>query len=166
LLAEKNKFLSGGHIPLSKKNSSSVSKNDIISQQVFKKSFLFKKGEKISKKYLKLIKNSFIASILDKVTITKPTFNGNNSSAWKKDILEVNGFDERMKYGGLDCEMGYRLNNLGIKGKQIRHQCSPLHLYHDRPYKNDLDRRANRVIRLETISSKKTFTNHGIEQTQ
>lgn len=166
LLAEKNKFLSGGHIPLSKKNSSSVSKNDIISQQVFKKSFLFKKGEKISKKYLKLIKNSFIASILDKVTITKPTFNGNNSSAWKKDILEVNGFDERMKYGGLDCEMGYRLNNLGIKGKQIRHQCSPLHLYHKRPYKNDLDRKANRVIRLETISSKKTFTNHGIEQTQ
>ena len=165
-LAEKGRFLSGGHVPLNKKNSSSIFKNDIINQQIFNKLFLIKKGEKVSKKFLKMIKNTFIASALDRMTLTKPTFNGNNSSAWKKDVLLVNGFDERMKYGGLDCEMGYRLNNLGIKGKQIRHQCSPLHLYHERPYKNDIDRKANREIRSETIASKKIFTEHGIEKRQ
>ena len=49
-------------------------------------------------------------------------------------ILSVNGFDERMQYGGEDRELGERLFNMGIKSKQIRYSAICLHLDHSRGY--------------------------------
>ena len=48
----------------------------------------------------------------------------------------------------LDCEMGDRLNNIGIKSKQIRHRSACLHLYHDRPYKNNISIR-KKIVKLD-----------------
>ena len=42
-----------------------------------------------------------------------------NVSGWKQDIINVNGFDERMQYGGEDREIGERLMNKGVMLKQI-----------------------------------------------
>ena len=42
------------------------------------------------------------SSILNFLTPTTPSWNGHNASGWKKDILAINGFDERMQYGGQD----------------------------------------------------------------
>jgi hypothetical protein len=55
-----------------------------------------------------------------------------------------------MGYGGLDRALGYRLENLGVKGKQIRHRAVCLHLHHDRPYRDPAVVRQNREI-LERI---------------
>lgn len=52
---------------------------------------------------------------------------------WHEDIVKARGFDERMKYGGEDCELGERLMNAGIKAVQIRYLAIMLHLDHDRP---------------------------------
>jgi hypothetical protein len=103
-----------------------------------------------------------LAKCLDQITPTRTTFNGNNSSAWRNDIILVNGFDERMEYGGLDCELGYRLNNNGIKSIQIRNRATVIHLYHTRPYKNEKAIKKNRLIRQETLSTKITKTDYGI----
>ena len=43
---------------------------------------------------------------MNALTPTKPTWNGHNASCWKSDALEVNGFDQRMVYGGEDREFG------------------------------------------------------------
>ena len=51
------------------------------------------------------------------ITPAKATWNGMNSSGWRDDILFVNGFDERMQYGGEDREMGERMFNMGIRAK-------------------------------------------------
>ena len=96
------------------------------------------------------------------MTPTKATFNGNNSSAWKSDIIKANGFDVRMEYGGLDCELGYRLNNNGIKSLQIRNRATVLHLYHERPYKNKDAVKKNRLIRKSTLENKIIKTDFGI----
>ena len=77
-------------------------------------------------------------------------------------MIKSNGFDQRMEYGGLDCELGYRLNNLGIKSIQIRNRTTVLHLYHTRPYKNSKAIEKNRKIRQATIQDKITKTNYGI----
>ena len=135
---------------------------DIKSQICFTKKYLLKQGQPIGKNYFKLLKNQFLADVLDRLTPTKATFNGNNSSAWKSDIIKANGFDERMEYGGLDCELGYRLNNTGIKSRQLRNRTTVLHLYHTRPYKNKDAVAKNRLIRKSTIETKITKTDFGI----
>jgi len=134
-LAKKEYFLSGGHFPINEKVSNSIKIADIESEACFDKSYIFKNGQPLGKNFFKLIKNSFLAKCLDQITPSRTTFNGNNSSAWRNDIILVNGFDERMEYGGLDCELGYRLNNNGIKSIQIRNRATVIHLYHTRPYK-------------------------------
>ena len=136
---------------------------DIKSQICFSKRYLIKKGQAIGKNYFKLIKNPILAHFFDRLTPTKATFNGNNSSAWRSDIVEANGFDERMEYGGLDCELGYRLNNKGIKSSQVRNRTTVLHLYHTRPYKNKDAVAKNRLIRKSTLENKITATDFGIK---
>ncbi len=74
----------------------------------------------------------------------------------------MNGFDERMQYGGQDRELGERLMNKGIKGIQIRYSAICIHLDHKRGYKTPESLRKNRAIRDETIRSKSTFTPFGI----
>ena len=163
-LAAQGYFLSGGHFPLSSSVSKLITENNITSQQCFNKTFLLSSGQMLSKNYLKLLRTDLLSMSLDKITPTKPTFNGNNTSAWRKDIIKVNGFDERMQYGGLDCEIGDRLNNIGIKSKQIRHRSACLHLYHDRPYKNNISIEKNRQIRQETTANKSTYTSFGMNK--
>jgi len=161
-LAKNGYFLSGGHFPINEKVSNSIKLADIESEDCFNKSFIFKNGQPLGKNFFKLIKNSFLAKCLDQITPTRTTFNGNNSSAWRNDIILVNGFDERMEYGGLDCELGYRLNNNGIKSIQIRNRATVIHLYHTRPYKNEEAIKKNRLIRQTTLSAKITKTDYGI----
>jgi hypothetical protein len=97
------------------------------------------------------------------MTTTRATWNGGNASGWKTDLLRVNGYDERLQYGGLDRELGERLMNAGIRGKQIRHRAIAVHLDHARPYMQQEAWRHNDAIRRETRRSRATWTPYGIE---
>lgn len=101
---------------------------------------------------------------MNSLTPTNASWNGHNASGWKTDIEAVNGYDERMRYGALDREMGERLINKGIKGKQIRYSAICLHLDHSRGYVNEKDLANNAAIRNATKSEKKTWTDFGISQ--
>lgn len=57
-----------------------------------------------------------------------------NSSAWRQDLLSVNGFEESLAYGAEDVELGIRLNNFGVEGKHLRYSAPLLHLDHARGY--------------------------------
>lgn len=118
-------------------------------------------GSNISS-FLKLGLNGKWSRIADKLTTTKPTWNGCNSSAYKSKILEVNGHDELMKYGGEDREMGERLINLGLVPRQIRHQAVLLHLDHARSYVSDEHLEYNQNVRNETVTSGRIWTENGI----
>jgi hypothetical protein len=67
-----------------------------------------------------------------------------------------------MKYGGPDREIGERLENYGIKGKQIRHKAIVLHLDHARGYKTPESLAANLEIRKEVKVKKIKWTLYGI----
>jgi hypothetical protein len=77
-------------------------------------------------------------------------------------LKEVNGFDERMQYGGQDRELGERLFNYGLKSKQIRYSAICLHLDHARGYKNQDSIDKNKEIRKVTRGENKDFTPFGI----
>jgi glycosyltransferase involved in cell wall biosynthesis len=164
--AEKGRFLSGGYCKLSMKVSKVIGKKDILSQNCFKVAWLKDMDSLGTSSSRKLNANSFTGFLFDLVTTAKASFNNCNSSAWKEDILAVNGYDERMKYGGADREIGERLTNYGVRGKQIRHRAIVIHLDHARGYKTKESISHNKAIRKETKTRSVKSTPFGIRQLQ
>ena len=155
-------FLSGGYFMLPMNTSKTIQITDITHSSCFNLSWLKENGVPSSRKNLKLTASGKWADFLNWITPTKATWNGHNASGWLADILKVNGFDERMQYGGQDRELGERLMNKGVKGIQIRYSAICIHLDHKRGYKTPESLRKNRAIRDETIRSKSTYTPYGI----
>ncbi len=96
---------------------------------------------------------------MDHITPTRATWNGQNASTWKIDLRGVNGFDERMAYGGEDRELGERLIHRGLRPRSIRHRAILVHLDHSRGYVNAAAAAANRVIWDETLRTRSTGQN-------
>lgn len=159
-----NHFLSGGYFKLNMSVSKVITKADIDNQSCFDIAWLYAKGLPKTSKAKKLTASGFKANLLNKITPTKASWNGHNVSGWKADILEVNGFDERMQYGGEDRELGERLVNIGVKSKQIRYSAICIHLDHDRCYKTQEMVDKNLAIRKKVVSQKITWTKYGIEK--
>jgi glycosyltransferase involved in cell wall biosynthesis len=157
-------FLSGGYFKLPLTISKAITREDIYTEHCFDISWLKKKGLKTSFKNSKLTSGPIKAAILNALTPTTATWNGHNSSGWKDDIIAVNGFDERMQYGGEDRELGERMMNNGIKGKQIRYSAVCVHLDHPRGYVTDEMLAKNRAIRDATKLNKSVWTDYGIEK--
>lgn len=161
---KKGHFLSGGYFKLSQTVSDKIGISDIEKQNPFNPSWLVKNGQPFTYKMLKMVKSQTVANILNSVTSTKPTWNGHNVSGWKSNIITVNGYNEDMVYGGLDRELGERLENAGVHGLQIRYSAIVVHLDHPRPYKKKELVEKNRAIRKNVRDSKITFTPNGINK--
>lgn len=164
-LRKPKRFLSGGYHKLSMDLSVLITKEDVITERCFDLKWLEERGMKSSFKNRKLTAKGWVSNFLNFITPTTPSWNGHNSSGWMKDILAVNGFDERMEYGGEDRELGERLENYGVKGKQIRYSTTCLHLDHARGYVNEKALMINKNIRKETKINKSIWTKYGIKKT-
>ena len=165
MLAEPGRFLSGGYCKLSMKASKAISADDIRTGRCFTVGWLRSQDRLGMSPTLKLGAGAITGPLLDAVTTTRATFNNCNSSAWKADLLAINGYDERMKYGGPDRELGERLENHGVRGKQIRHRAICVHLDHARSYKTQESLQRNLAIRAQTRQQNITWTPYGIEKT-
>lgn len=160
--AKKDYFLSGGYFKLPLDTSHAISQTDIINQNAFDVNWLYAHGLKRTYKTMKLTSHGTKAELLNFITPATATWNGHNSSGWKDDLVAVNGFNEDMKYGGQDRELGERLMNKGIKGIQIRYSAICIHLDHGRGYKTKESIQFNLNVRKETKDLKKTWTSNGI----
>lgn len=160
--AEKGFFLSGGYCKLPMDISRVIQKENILNCESFKLKWLRAYGPVGPSQTRKLFAKGKLADFFDFVTPAKPTFNNCNSSAWKEDILAVNGYDERMQYGGADREIGERLVNYGVMGKQIRHRAIVLHLDHSRSYRTEDSIEKNLAIRKQTRRQRASWTPYGI----
>ena len=157
---KKGYFLSGGYFKLNDVVSNSIDISNIKNQSCFQIKWLLDNGLKFNFKLSKLTQNSIFAQFMNWITPTKKTFNGHNTSCFKDDLIAVNGFNEEMKYGGLDREIGERLFNNKIKSKQIRYTAICLHLNHDRSYatkdnwlNNNYIRKFNKQNNVTTIKN-------------
>lgn len=110
----------------------------------------------------KLTQIPWLAKSLDYLTTTKATFNGCNASLFKEDVLAANGFNEELQYGGLDREFGARLENLGLRSRQLRHQAICVHLDHRRPYARKENIASNRKLRQRIKREQIDWTPTGI----
>ncbi len=163
-LARPGCLLSGGCVRLPRGASERIEPADILARRNFDLEWLSAAGAAGARGMRMLRTGPRTAWVLDALTTTRPTWNGCNASTFRRHILDVNGHDERMRYGGVDREMGERLVNLGIRPVQVRHRAVCLHLDHDRPYANAESWRENLTIRAATRANRATWTAHGIEQ--
>jgi len=155
-------FLSGGYFKLPMETSIAITKEDIASQRCFDVAWLKQNGLG-NVKTGKLTAKGFKAKLLNFITPTTASWNGHNASAYKADLVAVNGFNTQMQYGGEDRELGERLFNKGLKSKQIRYSAICIHLDHARGYVSDAVWKKNNEIREFTKKNKVVKTLTGIE---
>lgn len=157
-------FLSGGYFKLTMAVSETVTLEAIAAGLVFDPKWLRASGQPWSLGLVRLQARPPWSALWDAITPTRASWNGHNASGWKRDLIAVNGFDERMEYGGQDRELGERLINSGVRSKQIRHRAICVHLDHARSYDVVTSRSRNLRIRGETQQSAATWTEHGIRK--
>ena len=162
---KKGHFLSGGYYKLPMDISVAITKEDILSATCFNLKWLKARGIESKFKNHKITSVGLKSKVLNFLTPTRPSWNGHNASGWKQDIVAINGFDERMQYGGQDRELGERLVNYGIKPIQIRYSTVCLHLDHARGYATKESINKNKKIRSETKELVKVWTPFGIDKT-
>lgn len=163
-LAAQGRFLSGGCVRLPMAVSRAITRADVVGGRVFSVAWLRTRGGGGARGWTKLVVPAFAAAAADRLTTTRPTWNGGNASGWRHDLIAANGFDERMGYGGQDRELGRRLENAGVRGRGIRYRALCVHLDHARGYADGEGTRNNLEIRRRTRSERITRTPFGIEK--
>lgn len=164
MFARPRRFLSGGLLRLPMSLSQQIAIEDITSQRATSLPWLARNGLSVNKKWLLMAPSHRLGAVLDGITPTKATWNGHNASAWREDLWEVNGFDERMGYGGEDRELGERLVNAGLHPHQIRHRAVCVHLDHGRGYVDPQVLTWNQQHRELVRSQGATWTEYGIRK--
>jgi glycosyltransferase involved in cell wall biosynthesis len=103
-----------------------------------------------------------LLDLIERIYPIRRSFCGANASAFRSDIMAVNGYDERIKYGGQDKDLGVRLKMAGVLGRHVRFTTPLVHLDHPRGY--DSPEVRNREIRAETAALNRARTPYGIEK--
>jgi glycosyltransferase involved in cell wall biosynthesis len=123
----------------------------LIKDGMFGKSFDVEKGF--------YFKNNFLLNFFNRKS---RGLLGCNFSSFKKDLVKVNGFDERYEAPsiGEDSDIQYRLELSGVKIKSINHTAVQYHLYHK------LQARPQRNLELFELvkRSKLAYTPFGIKK--
>lgn len=161
-MRQPGRFLSGGTVRLPAELSGQIGEEEIGSGLCFERRWLEAHGLKRSFKNNKLNSKDLKAWLLNTFTPTGATWNGGNASAWKNDIMDVRGFDERLCYGGEDREFGERLERMGVKGRQIRYSAITLHLDHPRGYIHLPALEFNRNVRRDNRKEGIIRTEYGL----
>ena len=162
--ASQDAYLSGGYFKLPMEISEGITEDDIRSQRAFNAQWLEQHGLRKSYKNWKLTAHGFWSRLLNRISPAKPTWNGHNASCHKVHALAINGFDERMQYGGEDCEFGDRLGNYGLKVKRVRYSAVCVHLEHSRSYVTDTMLEKNQKIRAHTLQEGVVRAPLGLDQ--
>ncbi len=161
-LARPGHFISGGCVRLNASATRAVTAHHVLNGEVFDTRWLQRHGEQPANLRKMLLSAPPWSNVFNSISTTKPTWNGHNSSTWREEVLAVNGFDERLGYGGLDREFGERLERCGMRGIQARYTLICLHLDHPRPYRAREIMDANLRIRRDNARLRVRRTAHGL----
>ena len=145
-------FAQGSRVLLSKDISKTV-----IDKQRLNFSF-FSNG-------LKNRKNAIHSKLLSKIFSNKANYihgvRSCNMAFYRQDCLKINGFNNEFEgWGREDSEFAVRLQNSGVKRRNIRFNAIQFHLWHNENTKVSLDR--NNLILQNTINNHIHWCENGI----
>lgn len=163
-LARPRRFCTGGVIRLSQVASDDITAEGVDSGTVFGPAWLDTHGalKNTSTRLKAGLYPSWMSTLAERMTTVGRTWNGGNSSTARINLIRVNGFDENFGYGAEDIELGFRLNNAGIRGCHLRYTAPVLHLEHHRDYADHHKKAHNKVVALQALKDGKTVTARGI----
>ncbi|MBP6999992.1 glycosyltransferase [Amaricoccus sp.] len=157
-LARPESWASGSLIRLDAEATASVTEADVASGRVFEMGWL-REHRAIDRVGTWLKAMPFPRPVMAALDVASPVqraWGGGNASAFRAAILRVNGFDETMRWGGGDKEMGVRLTNAGVRGRHLRFTAPLVHLDHPRGYADPAHKAANKAriarIRREGVA--------------
>ncbi|HUF13414.1 MAG TPA: glycosyltransferase [Longimicrobiales bacterium] len=162
--AAPDRFLAGGYVKLPRITSEAITLNDVRSGRVFDLRWLRSHGYRPGRYALRFTRSRAWGRLLDFATSHKVRWVGNNASTWRTHLIEANGFDMEMGYGGQDAALGDRLENLGIRPRRIRYRTLALHLHHERPWRDPAGVRRNIEIRQRIRASGEVRATRGIDE--
>ncbi|MBF04313.1 MAG: glycosyl transferase [Flavobacterium sp.] len=152
--AKEGQYLFGSRVNIKKQILDSIFTNKTI---IFN---LFSKG---IKKRLRTLRIPFLMLFEKQHTQISKKLRGCNMSFWKKDFIQINGFNESLIGWGVDdSEMIQRLHNIGIVGKRLKHSGIVFHIYHPEQDKSHIA--INDAMEDEVREKKIKFTEKGINQ--
>lgn len=165
-VARPDRFCSGSLIRLDTPTTEAVREEDVLSGRVFDLDWL--KSTNTLKKFTTWLKAAPLPrpllAMLEHIYPVGRNWCGGNASAFRQALLDVNGMDETMKYGGGDKEFGIRLANNGVKGRHLRFTAPLVHLDHPRGYKDPALVRAHRAQIAYARKAGTTWTSEGISK--
>ena len=90
-----------------------------------------------------------------------PKFRGCNTSFWRKDFINVNGYNNDFRgWGREDSDLMIRFHNNGLKGKRLKFIGIVYHLDHDEKDKSNFEK--NNLLQNESIQTKKIRVENGL----
>jgi cellulose synthase/poly-beta-1,6-N-acetylglucosamine synthase-like glycosyltransferase len=163
-LARTDRWSSGSLIRLDAAASAAVTEALVASGRVFERDWLRAHGA--VDRFGTWLKTRPLPGPLleafDRLTPVQKAWGGANASAFRSALLAVNGFDEAMRYGGEDKELGVRLTNAGMHGQHLRYVASVVHLDHARGYVDHAVIAANKARIAEVRRTGRTWAEDGI----
>ncbi|MEE2826469.1 MAG: glycosyltransferase [Planctomycetota bacterium] len=146
-LARPSTFTAGGRIDVPSKVHRQFTEQQIVENQVFNPNFLEERDRGLRRFRNRLTAGQSMTAIMNRLTWRHCVFSGSNAAAWRKDLLDVNGFDEDFPgYGSEDRDMGVRLKNHGVKSRYLKYSLMQLHLDHPKSHFDPEISRRNREV--------------------
>jgi len=124
-------FLSGSCINVPQVVHRDFTDTEIVENRVFSPEHLSRSWPEANKHRLKL-RPGVLEPSLNLLSWRYCVLRGANFSAWRKDLVRVNGFHEHFVYGSEDRELGVRLRNSGVASRWLKFSLVQLHLDHSR----------------------------------
>ncbi len=80
----------------------------------------------------------FLSWIVTKKKLSGKNIKGCNMAFWKKDFIEVNGYNNALTgWGHEDEELATRMVNKGVQKKSVKLRCVQFHIFHPLATRND-----------------------------
>ncbi len=168
-LSEENRFLSGRRVELGPYFSSLIRKQKISFRflEIFYLPLIpfiaLDKARHIEEGiYLK--KDSYLEKKVNGKKDRNMMLVGCNFSCFKKDLENINGFDEDYLSPsvGEDVDLAWRFNYFGVTYKSIRYIANTFHLYHTRDWGNALEENGNMM--QEKVQKKQYICLNGLQK--
>ncbi|AEF53828.1 glycosyltransferase family 2 protein [Marinomonas posidonica] len=110
-----------------------------------------------------MIDSKILSKLATRIRNNDKSTRGCNFALWKKDALNVNGYNEDFEgWGREDSEMVIRLLNSGLNRIYLKFKAVGYHIYHKENDREMLDK--NDEIYKCSIFEKKVFCENGVDQ--
>lgn len=163
-VASRGVYAAGMTLRLPQELSARVTADDVRSGRVTDRRWLAAEGVRLGRHVLRCFRSYALNRTLDWITTSRRRLRGLNAAAFRDDLLAVNGFANGLPYGGMDAELGDRLDNYGLQHRRVRFRAMTVHLWHKRPWRDPEKVQANRAVRARVRTERIIRTPNGIAE--